>query len=324
MARGTRGSPGNAAPIVIGRIALTVRAWAIPNARRGLLLKLAALLVIGGAAIGGSPLAVAAEEAPPPRPAHVHRGTCENLEPGPAYRLDDLTVAAEPSPTAARAAPTIPTAVSVTTIDVPLSDLLADAYVVNIHESAAEAAEYIACGTIAGEPGPNGLAVALAPHGPHGDFSGVAWLRPEDDRTVVAVFLTEGIMAARIALAATPTAAEPEEIAVTLGGPAGEFAITTEQTDFKVGVPYRFVVTNAGQVPHEFMVIPPISPDERQMEGMHHLALGEIGAEDLPPGATATLDLVFDEGAPAGALELACYVPGHYEAGMHLAIEVEG
>ena len=43
---------------------------------------------------------------------------------------------------------------------------------------------------------------------------------------------------------------------------------------------------------------------------------------DLPPGATETLEITFTTPAPAGTLELACYVPGHYEAGMHLPIAV--
>jgi uncharacterized cupredoxin-like copper-binding protein len=210
----------------------------------------------------------------------------------------------------------------VTTLDVSLSDLLATPSVINVHESQEEIADYIACGDIGGAVGPDGLAVGLAPHGPHGDFSGIAWLRPDDSRTIVAVFLTEGIMATRVATPEAATGIAPEEVAITLGGPAGEFTITAAQTTFRVGVPYRFVVTNAGQIPHEFMIIPPMPMGRMGMEGMHHMALGLIDEEDLPPGATQTLDIVFSAPAATGELELACYLPGHYEAGMNLPIEV--
>ena len=120
-----------------------------------------------------------------------------------------------------------------------------------------------------------------------------------------------------------------EEIAITLGGAAGEFTITAAQSTFRVGVPYRFAVTNAGHVPHELMVIPLMPMGQTPMMGqmpmaeMHHMALALIDEEDLPPGATQTLDITFTAPAPAGTLELACYLPGHYEAGMRLPIEVD-
>lgn len=288
------------------------------------LLTLAAAVLLGGAMAGisGASIAMGADDVPP-QPAHIHRGTCEAIEPAPAFPLAALTLApAGAMPAAAEPAAATPAALSVTTVDVPLGDLLADAYVINIHESAEEQAEYLACGAIGGEPGPDGLAVGLAPHGPHGDFSGVAWLRPEGEQTVVAVFLTEGIMAARVAVPTPAAGGAAEEVAVTLGGAAGEFSITTAQTTFRVGVPYRFVVTNAGQAPHELLIIPPMPMGQMAMEEAHHLALGLIDEEDLPPGATETLEITFTTPAPAGTLELACYVPGHYEAGMHLPIAV--
>ena len=291
----------------------------------GLVLTLAAVVVLGGMAISGdrTPGAVAADDASPPHPAHIHQGTCDDLDPTPAYPLADLTLApAAATPGTANATVAIPVAMSVTTLDIPLAELLASPYVINIHESAEEFAEDLACGAIGGEPGADGLAVGLAPHGPHGDFSGVAWLRPAGAQTVVAAFLTAGIMALRV-VPATPTAGiAPEDVAVTLGGAAGEFTISASQTTFHVGVPYRFVVTNAGQVPHELMIIPPMPMGQMQMEGMHHMALGLIDEEDLPPGATQTLDITFTAPAPMGTLELACHLPGHYEAGMHLPIAV--
>jgi uncharacterized cupredoxin-like copper-binding protein/predicted ester cyclase len=131
--------------------------------------------------------------------------------------------------------------------------------------------------------------------------------------------------------AATPRADAPagtEVIAATLGGGAGEFTIESSQTSFRVGVPYRFAVTNAGRVPHELMIVP-VMPmgqlaliDPMPMEDMHEMALGLTDEDELPPGAAATLEITFTAPAPAGTLELACYLPGHYQAGMYFPIEV--
>ena len=35
-----------------------------------------------------------------------------------------------------------------------------------------------------------------------------------------------------------------------------EFRVASSLTSFRVGQPYRFVVTNAGVIPHEFMIMP--------------------------------------------------------------------
>ena len=48
------------------------------------------------------------------------------------------------------------------------------------------------------------------------------------------------------------------EVQVTLT----EFGIQSSVTEFEVGVPYRFVVTNDGLVEHEFMIMPPLTQDQ--------------------------------------------------------------
>lgn len=113
---------------------------------------------------------------------------------------------------------------------------------------------------------------------------------------------------------------ETVEVQVTLT----EFGFETSMTEFKTGVPYRFVVTNAGAVNHEFMIMAPLTGEDTGMD-MHELdetALVMIEEDKLPPGATASLDYIFKETAPAGSLEFACHTPGHYEAGMKLPITV--
>jgi hypothetical protein len=76
------------------------------------------------------------------QPAHIHKGSCENLDPQPAYPLDNVADGA-----------------STTEVDVALGDLVGQGYAVNVHKSAAEAEVYVACGDIeesAGEPGGEG------------------------------------------------------------------------------------------------------------------------------------------------------------------------
>ena len=66
---------------------------------------------------------------PPPRPNHVHFGTCDNLG-GVAYALTDVTREAK------------------TVLDVPLSALRDGNYAINVHKSAEEIGVYVACGNI--------------------------------------------------------------------------------------------------------------------------------------------------------------------------------
>ena len=65
------------------------------------------------------------------QPAHIHRGTCANLDPRPAYPLTSVT-----------------NGVSDTMVDVSTETLLNGEYAINVHKSAAEASVYVACGDI--------------------------------------------------------------------------------------------------------------------------------------------------------------------------------
>ncbi len=100
-----------------------------------------------------------------------------------------------------------------------------------------------------------------------------------------------------------------------------EFKIESSVTSFKVGVPYHFIVTNNGSVPHEFNIMPPES-GPLTTDQVKQMALVQIGQSDLAAGVTAILDYTFTQEYPQGMLELTCHLPGHYEAGMHVPIEV--
>lgn len=110
------------------------------------------------------------------------------------------------------------------------------------------------------------------------------------------------------------------QVMVTLS----DFKVEASQTTFKVGVPYRFVVTNAksSTANHEFMVIPPMSGDNMDMEQLDKMALTYITADKLPPGATQSVDYTFQKPYAQGELEFACYVGSHYSLGMHTPVSV--
>ena len=115
----------------------------------------------------------------------------------------------------------------------------------------------------------------------------------------------------------------PREVTITLT----DFKIEASQTGFEAGVPYRFVVTNSGAINHEFMIMPSLTQDQMgmgmSMGEMDEMAVAMIEEDELPPGATKTIEITFQEPAPAGTLEFACHVEGHYEAGMKLPITVK-
>ena len=75
-------------------------------------------------AVKGTPAGVA-------QPLHVHKGTCAQLDPRPAYGLAALTDGK-----------------SETTIDVSLAALQAGGFAVNGHKSAQEVSTYVFCGNI--------------------------------------------------------------------------------------------------------------------------------------------------------------------------------
>ena len=72
----------------------------------------------------------------PRQPAHIHKGTCDDLDPTPAYGLNDVRAGT-----------------STSTVDVKLDDLIDDTVVINVHESAENVERYVACGVISAGDG---------------------------------------------------------------------------------------------------------------------------------------------------------------------------
>ena len=95
-----------------------------------------------------------------------------------------------------------------------------------------------------------------------------------------------------------------------------------EKMIFKAGETVRFVVRNEGKIRHE-MVIGSVEELKehaemmRKMPGMQH---AEPNMISLAPGERGDLVWQFEN---AGAIDFACLVPGHLEAGMTGKIVVE-
>lgn len=133
-----------------------------------------------------------------------------------------------------------------------------------------------------------------------------------------------------------PTAAPSSPTAGGVGGPVDSahasrtIELTThdsmafEPTSIQVSANevVTFVVTNAGQVAHEFTL------GDEAMQREHADAMAHMPPDvhhDFPnsitvqPGHTERLTWRFGH---AGTLEYACHEPGHYDAGMHGQITV--
>lgn len=67
-----------------------------------------------------------------PQPAHIHEGTCGNLNPKPTFVLKPVEHGK-----------------SVTLVGTTLEKLLAGKYAINIHKSAKDIQDFVACGDIA-------------------------------------------------------------------------------------------------------------------------------------------------------------------------------
>lgn len=190
--------------------------------------------VVGaGGAQDATPMAGMGDmSATPGNPNHIHDGTCQDLDPNPAYVLADLEfpdwvadlsgsevgeVASIPDATAFGGAP-IPVAVATTEVPVSLSEILAGGHAINVHD-ANDISVYIACGNVGGVPDDRGdLFIGLDEQNGSG-YNGVAWLHDNGSSTTVTMFLNNNGVAADVAVKldelqkAAAAAATPEETA---------------------------------------------------------------------------------------------------------------
>ncbi len=148
-------------------------------------------------------------------PAHIHEGTCDDLNPKPAFPLTNVSemgmmegmmggtpeaddAAMEMSePMGAETAFGVET--SFTMVDVSLEEIVEGGHAINLHESKENIENYIACGDIGGriETGPGmeeggTLVVGLGELNDSG-YAGIAVLEGKGDQTEVVIYLAEGL-----------------------------------------------------------------------------------------------------------------------------------
>lgn len=127
-------------------------------------------------------------------PAHIHLGTCRELG-EVAWALSDVGPGRNRNGSVSTSGRVVGQTtevyavdVSVTTVDAPLSSITDGTYAINIHESADNIQNYIACGNIGGTQYGNTLIIGLGQLNDTG-YTGIAVLRADGDQTVVTVYL---------------------------------------------------------------------------------------------------------------------------------------
>lgn len=123
-----------------------------------------------------------------------------------------------------------------------------------------------------------------------------------------------------------PTQAEATESAPVAGGTQVDITladntIETNMTSFQVGVPYTFVITNAGRHAHNFNINPPVSV-AGSLEQALDSALLAVPQEQLSPGQSMTVEFTFPDTAAGQLLEFSCLIRRHYDDGMKVDITV--
>jgi plastocyanin len=227
-----------------------------PHRKRWLATTLAAagLFVLGGlgaTAQGGTPAAATGGD---DHPAHIHVGSCDNLDPNPTYPLTDVMLPQNGTAPSGDVAPAIPVEQSVTTVDAKLADLQSGGYAINIHHSADDIGTYIACGNLGGAVVNDTLVVGLHELNDSG-HSGIAMLTAQDDQTVVTVYLAQGLSGAAMPAMGTPAAGAAS--AAAAAGTATANAVTVHMQNLSynpatVEIPVGGTVTwvNDDPVPH--------------------------------------------------------------------------
>lgn len=152
---------------------------------------------IGGGVIAQDPTATA--DGVITHPAHIHVGSCADLDPNPAFPLnnvgprlkDDELPPAEDIKGSLSAAPVEYSETG--DIDVKFGDLFDTAHAINIHESDQNVQNYIACGDVGGAVIDDKVYVGLIEQNGSGYF-GIAVLEDDgDDQTKVTIYLTRGL-----------------------------------------------------------------------------------------------------------------------------------
>lgn len=112
---------------------------------------------------------------------------------------------------------------------------------------------------------------------------------------------------------------DPEAVDRTIRIEATDVEYSEERIRVRAGETVRFIVSNTGDVMHDFTIGTPAMHRAHQKEMKAMMRTGKMEGHDdgnaimLEAGETKELVWRF---AKAQNLEFACNVPGHYEAGM--------
>ena len=213
----------------------------------------AALLV--GTLLTGASLTVAAQDASPAagataddHPAHIHVGSCAELDPNPTFMLTNVAPVSSAAAPAGDAA-AIPVERSVTTVDASLDELSTGGYAINIHQSVDDIGTYIACGNLSGnladEDG--ALIVGLGELNGSG-HAGVATLTANGEQTDVTVYLAQGLTAMAGSAAQSETTGDSAATADAVTVDMKDLAYNPASVELPVGATVTW--TNSDTVPH--------------------------------------------------------------------------
>ena len=171
-------------------------------------------ILAGSISLGGAGIALAQDEAAEPdvsHPAHIHVGTCDDLDPNPAQPLNNIEPKLnedddpndDDNPNEPQGVLTAQRVLySETDVEMSLDDMLATPYSINAHLSDEEVQTYIACGEIGGVVVAAQLAIALRRVNDSG-FNGIATREKDGDNTNVKVYRAEPLSPENVA---TPVA----------------------------------------------------------------------------------------------------------------------
>jgi plastocyanin len=214
-----------------------------------------------------SPAFVLAQDATPspgdaPHPAHIHSGTCAELGDvvfplsdiaGAGHMMDGDMMAATPGGMGMMNHDGTPMPgdmgdmmqeMSVTEVEASLDDILAAEHAINVHESAENIGNYIACGDLTGEPDDGELFIELQELNDSG-YSGEAELVDNGDgTTTVTVMLWKGAASET----ASPETGGTSNEAGTYEVVIANFAYSPAELTIKVGESVTF--TNQDSAPH--------------------------------------------------------------------------
>lgn len=257
---------------------------------------LGGLMLLGAAAIPSL-----AQEVSPPRPSHIHIGDCDEL--GEVIQpLNSLTV---PAGEVLGNDEAVVAEAAFTTIDIPLSELVATDHALKVHLSKEQIETYLVCGDIGGALDVDGALIVGLKELDDSGYTGIAYLVPgAGDTTRLSVMIAkvnEGSPAPAATPVAEAQASDPQVVDVSLRN----FVIEMPET-LPAG-PTRFAITNNGEAPHNFV----IEGNGQSRRLANNLEPGQSGFLniDLAPG-TYTIFCPVGEG-------------GHRAQGMELTLTVQ-